>query len=488
MLQLGVRNNKALANTVMALAANTHARSPVELSTHPLFHYQNTSVSKSIAALATSAESWSSTELDIQHLVQLHLSREMIEQPVLHLQTDTTPVRHPHSPTLEDKTYIYVPNNKVPGNKPLSVGYRVSAVHIGEARSRWSVPLSMRRVGVEQGAIACAVGQIDQLFDPLTGILPIREGQLAINDADTGYAHPAYVAPLHRHEGLVNIVRLRSGSKVWDAEPFSDTGGAPRIYAETPLYLRSTNQESTFRRGDKTWTKLQHALGEEPPSDELVLERTTKTGRALHVHLRRWNDKMWRSKKGHNMHDKPLDILSVEARDAQSGSALFKNPLWLGMTGIRKDEVATEMFYESYSCRYGIEPAFRLEKQHLMLEKYQPLNVQHFDNWLLIVLLSFWLLFTASDEVEYVPKKWQQYPLGEAEQKREQTKRWSPAQTKKAALGLFCTFDLTPFLPQKCKKGKGRQKGDVQVPRPRFPIVKKGTKKQKIKLKSEKKE
>lgn len=487
-MQLGVRNNKALVNTVMALSANTGAKSPVELSTLPVFHYQNSSVSKSIAGLAVSAESWASTELSIQHLVQLHISREMLVQPVLHLQTDTTPVRHPHSPTLEGKTYIYVPNNKVAGNKPLSVGYQVSAIHIGEARSHWSLPLSMRRVGKGQSAIECAVGQIGRLFAPQTGMLPLRKGQLTLNGADTGYAHPAYVAPLHRHEGLVNIVRLRSGSKVWDAAPQTGTGGAPRIYAETPFYLRSLTQESTFKKGDKTWTKLQHALGEAPPSDELVLERTTKTGRALHVHLRRWNDRMWRSKKGHNMHDKPLDILFVEVRDAKSGKALHNDPMWLGMAGIRKDEVPTEMFYEGYSHRYDIEPAFRLEKQHLMLEKYQPLNVQHFDNWLLVVLLSFWLLFTASDEVEHIPQKWQQYPLGEAEQKREQTKRWSPAQTKKAALRLFCTFDPAPFLPQKCKKGKGRQKGDVQSPRPRFPIVKKGTKKQKIKLKSEKKE
>ena len=142
---------------------------------------------------------------------------------------------------------------------------------------------------------------------------------------------------------------------------------------------------------------------------------------------------------------------------------------------------------KSQTSSNDIEPAFRFEKQRLMLEKYQALNVQHFDNWLLIVLLSFCLLFTASDEVEYVPKKWQQYPLGDAEQKREQTKRWSPARTQKAALTLFCTFDPAPFLPQKCKKGKRRQKGDVQNPRPRFPVVKKGKKKDKIKLKSEKK-
>jgi hypothetical protein len=475
---LGLCNNKAIANTVMALAADTQAKSPVDLSTHPLFHYQNTSVSKSIASLASDAQIWTSTELNVQHLVQLHVSRQMMEQPVLYLQTDATPVRHPHSPTLEGKTYIYVPNNVVPGNKPLDAGYQVSSVNVGEAQSSWSLPLSLQRIGAEQDAKQCAVGQLERLFAPGEGILPLRKGQLNLNAADTGYAHPSFVAPLRPIEDLVNVVRLRSGSKIWDADPLKETGGAPRVYAETPLYLNLQTQQHTHRKGDKTWVKQQDAITTQPPDEEIVLERSTKTGRALRVHLRRWNDMMWRSKQGHNMHDKPFDVLLVEITDAASGKPVFKNPLWIGIHGVRKDEVSAETAYEGYRHRYDIEPAFRFEKQHLMLEKYQPLNVQHFDNWLLIVLLSFWLLFTASEEVQYIPKKWQKYPLGAAEKVREQSARWTPARTKAAATALFCTFDQTRFLPQKCKKvPPGRQKGDVQTPRPHYQIVKKGKKK-----------
>lgn len=90
----------------MALAANTGAKSPVELSNSPLFHYQNTSVSKSVDGLANGEEEWLEAELDIQHLVNLHLSPQMLEQPVLHLQTDATSVCHPHSPTLEGRTEV----------------------------------------------------------------------------------------------------------------------------------------------------------------------------------------------------------------------------------------------------------------------------------------------------------------------------------------------------------------------------------------------
>lgn len=487
LLQLDVSSPKALANTVMSLASNLRAHSPVELSDSPVFHYQNTSMSKSVAGIAASLESRTLQATDVQHLCNLHVSQAMMDQPMLYLQTDATPVRHPHSPTLEGRTYIYVPNNVIPGNKPLSTGYQVSAIHVGEAQSHWSLPLSMRRVEVEQSAGECAVQQIEQLLSP-GGILPFREGQKVLNNADTGYAHPGFVAPLHRHDSLVNIVRLRNGSGAWKPDPQLDTGGAPRIYSEDALYLRLKTQQFMYKSKGETHAKLQPALGEQTPDEEIELEQTTAKGRPLRIRLRRWNDKMWRSQKGHNMHNKPFDVLCATVSDARTGKPLFDKPLWIGVFGVRKSEVPTETAYDSYRHRYDVEPAFRFEKQGLMLEKYQPSDTRHFDNWLLVVMLSFWLLFAASDEVTYIPKKWRQYPKGEAEKKRFQTKRWSPAQAQKAALWLFLTFDPAPFLPKKCKKGKGRQKGDLQTPRPRFIVMKKPKRKSKKSLKVELKE
>ncbi len=483
-LQLEVRNVKALANTVMSMASTCSAHSPVELSGSPLFHYQNTSVSKSVANLSKTAEGLECVRTDVQCLCNLHLSKQMLEQKVLCLQTDTTPACHAHSPTLEDRTYVYIPNNAIPGNKPLGIGYRVSSVNVGEASSNWSLPLDLRRVKPEQTAIECAVQQINGLFVP-TDILPLKDGQLVLNNSDTGYAHPSYVSPLHRHEALINNVRLRAGSKVWEAAPKKDTGGAPRIYAPQPLYLRIATQLNTCRRKGKTYVKLQPALCELPPDDDIELEHSTQTVRLLIIRLRRWNDKMWRTKQGNNMHDKPLDILCTEVRDALSGKPVFEQPVFTGIVGRHKAQISTQLAFESYRSRYNIEPAFRFEKQDLMLQTYQPPNVRHFDNWLLVVMLSFWLLFSASDEVEHVPKKWQQYPLGSAEHKRQQTKRWSPAQTKKGAQRLFLTFDPTPFLPQNCKKGKGRQKGQIQTPRPRFKVLKKQSILTKKQLKTE---
>jgi len=50
-LQIEIRNNKALANLVMGLASQTNARSVVETSLSACNHYQHTSINKVINSL-----------------------------------------------------------------------------------------------------------------------------------------------------------------------------------------------------------------------------------------------------------------------------------------------------------------------------------------------------------------------------------------------------------------------------------------------------
>jgi len=50
-LQIVIQNSKALANLVMGLASSPSSRSVVELSLSPCYHYQYSSISKTIASL-----------------------------------------------------------------------------------------------------------------------------------------------------------------------------------------------------------------------------------------------------------------------------------------------------------------------------------------------------------------------------------------------------------------------------------------------------
>lgn len=108
-------------------------------------------------------------------------------------------------------------------------------------------------------------------------------------------------------------------------------------------------------------------------------------------------------------------------------------------------------------------------KQNLFLEGYQTPDVEHLDNWNVLVTEAMWLLWAASTEVEKVCEKWQKY----AEPKEEKGGRKTASQTRKGLENLFSTFEKKAYLAKKCKKGRGRQKGEKQEPRKQYQVVKK---------------
>ena len=69
------------------------------------------------------------------------------------LNTDTTPVIRPHSPSLEDESYVHIPNTRIKGNRPVDIGYDYSIIGLSARRplykgveASWNLPLSVRRM------------------------------------------------------------------------------------------------------------------------------------------------------------------------------------------------------------------------------------------------------------------------------------------------------------------------------------------------------
>ena len=100
-------------------------------------------------------------------------------------------------------------------------------------------------------------------------------------------------------------------------------------------------------------------------------------------------------------------------------------------------------------------------------------DLQHLDNWFLVVQITIWLLYLTAQEAQKVTPKWQQYLPKE---KIENPVILSLAQAHKAAQNLFISFDKSPFLPKKYKKGRPRQKGEKQTPRTQYKVVRKAKK------------
>ena len=133
----------------------------------------------------------------------------------------------------------------------------------------------------------------------------------------------------------------------------------------------------------------------------------------------------------------------------------------MAVVGERGKEMSLEEIAEVFYHRFDLEVTNRFLKQNLYLESYQTPDVQHLDNWTVLAQEAMWLLWSASEEVEKVCEKWQQY----SEPKAEKGGRLTPSQTRKGLERLILTFDEEAYLPKKCKKGKGRKKGEKQEPR-----------------------
>jgi hypothetical protein len=465
LLHLGINNAKPLVNLIMALSSFKESKSVVGLSISPVYHYQYSSICDAIHSLSSDDESYKEIN---KLLIRFCMSYYESFDGIYRLNSDTTPINKAHSLVLSERSYIHVSNNVIKTNKPLGIGYRLSTLTLSGKLS-WQLPLSMELVGNDQTATERLLSQLTSIFSDTQ--LPLNGAKLVTNRLDRAYGNAQYLAPSFQHSNLVNIVRLRSGQKIWLQNIRTQTGGRNSIYDNEPYYLIEESRTKTFKNKDKFTDKYQRSVLELPPNETCELCQISSNGRKMILQISRWKDLLFRSKNGNKMSDKPLDLVSVKTVDAITGKKIFQENLFTGICGKKKDELSTEQTVIEYQERYGIEPFFRFGKQNLFLESFQTPDDQHFKNWFLVVQLAVWLLYQVAQEAPKVTPKWQQYLPKE---KLENPIILSLAQAYKAAQNLFITFDKSPFLPQKSQKGKPRQKGQTQVLRlPKEIVVKK---------------
>ena len=495
-LGLPINRHRPLANLVMSLSSYPEAKSVVELSESPFFHYHYSNLPKILNDIAPDPAGEKALNTHIRSLISGYLPpiREELGVSFYGLSTDVTKLLKAYSPTLEGRGYVPIANNVIASNQAIGVGYRVSMTHLNaleQGAEGWCPPLVEKRLSVQDNAIEVAVEQIQSLLTDKT--LPF-ESCLCIEKADMGYAHASFLAPLYALENLVCLVRLRPSSKVWQIAPVLEKSsesdspqGAPAIYGKK-WYLTDKTQDKTYTRKGESYTVWQDSIMDLPPSDTLEVSGTLKNGRKVTLFMSRWNDLLKRTKDGHSMKDKPLDIVRILVQDAQSGEKVFDRPLFIAVSGKRKQEIPTPLVQTQYRERSDVESVYRFGKHSMLLDKLQTPDVKHLDNWLKVWILSVWLLFTARQQTPLMVKVWEKYlPINKTKAEQVNPVLTMP-QVRKGISLLFATFDKTPFLPRKYKKGIGRQKGQTQPKRNRFLVIKKLKKIKIIKLKCQKNE
>lgn len=135
------------------------------------------------------------------------------------LNTDSSPLFRPYSPTLPNRRYTYKPNTAVKGNKPVEIGYEVSTVGLsmrcplyGFSTASWNPPLSMELVTYGVNKNSFTAQQVNKLLE--SEELPFRN-LLTVNALDSNYSSPEYIADTYKQKNLVNIIRLASNRNVW---------------------------------------------------------------------------------------------------------------------------------------------------------------------------------------------------------------------------------------------------------------------------------
>jgi hypothetical protein len=459
---------KVLINLLMSLSSSD-SRSVVGLSESPLFEHSYSSISQSASGLSVDRSDYVSVLKRLQSVWMSYYDR-----PTGHysLQTDTSPMIKPFSKKLGERQYVNVPNNVVPGNKSLNLGYNYSYVNLGytppQGGSRWSLPLDVERVRLDCDAINTALVQHARLMTDDS--LPFGQADLVLNSSDSGYFTPRYLAELvEKYPNMVQICRMRHGSKVWQQAAASprEAGqkGATSVYGTTTYYLiaHSDVKKTTNGKTKVESSKARTAIYDLPPTETVEIETITSRGRALIVKIERWDNIMIRSKAGHSMKDKPFNLFASQVIDAQTGELVFQKPMFITVFGQLKDQVSTVQAHQEYRNRYDIEGHNRFSSHNLLVNDYQTPEVQTLDNWLLIVAIAYWLLFVAADEVELVVKPWERNLPKNKEIRDAQTANTQPkksvAQTKKGTYALFSTFDRKPYQPKSVNNGKGRKEG-----------------------------
>ena len=489
--KISTRNPKAFTNLVISLSSYESAGSVTELSESPLFHHQYSSIRDAIAGVGEDEEEQSAAMSRIRDMGLSQLSLE--EGNRILLQTDASSVVKAHSACLSDRQYVKINNNVITSNKPINVGYPISLVNASVGVDKWSIPLDIRRISSGQSATDCAVDQVKELMkhDELCNCM-------VINSLDSGYGNASYMGRVYEEENLVNLIRFRHGNKVYLPHACSRSStshqleekknGRPPVFGDK-FYLIEHSDVKSYHRKGVAYEVERTSIFDLSHQDYVELTGRTYKGRALNIQLWRWNDLLIRNKNGHQMQDKPFDLVASRVSDAHTGQLVFQRTMFTVVHGQQKQEITIRQAFEGYRKRYDIEPAIKFAKQELLLDKYQTPSKQHFDNWLVVVMTAFWLLFTAREEVKYVSKKWRQYKEAKIKQDAlaaDGMPALKPSQVKQAAQALFLTFDPKPFLPKTSNKGKGRAYGTQIEPRIRHPVVKKGQKQTETKLKIEK--
>lgn len=344
---------------------------------------------------------------------------------------DHTAWSRPEARTLRERTIEHY-NTGVPGNRPITKGQGYSTIAwIPESEGSWALPLRHERITSWETPIDKAVWQLKQVCK----YLPARP--ISLWDCEYG------CAPFVLKTADIpadKLMRLRSNLCLWSAPPPYSGKGRPRIHGDK------------FKLNDHfTWTEPAETLEVNDP----------KLGR---IRVCLWHNLHFKSAPRHSM-----SLIRVERLEQRCRGKLAK-PLWLAWVGNVMPSLSE--ISRLYLRRFAIDHWYRfaLTSLHWTLPKLS--TPKQSERWSDLMPLMTWELWLALDIVTDNPLPWQKSQA-----------KLTPGRVAQAFGGILAAIG-TPAQPPKPRgKSPGWPTGEPRQRRTRYPVVKKGTKRAKQRLK-----
>ncbi|WP_423062300.1 transposase [Candidiatus Paracoxiella cheracis] len=431
-------------NLLDALSSHGHrCKTPIELCESPYFEREYSSITDAISDGLSVANCWDSM-MKIQYEHVSHSDDRVI------IIADTTPQSRQSAHCVEDRHVVYSPN-PAPGNKPITIGHEYSTVSLlpndGAAQEKhWLVPLDTRRVKSDEKGNVVGMQQINRCIADLA-----LTHKLVVSVADSKYGTEACRKLVSENPNWVHLFRFNSTRNVFAPASIEDnTSGSIKRYGDA----MKLNDSTTHRE-----------------SDEIVQQPiTTRSGKTYQLEIKIWRDQLLRGSKQFKGYEHPVTVVQLVAVDA-NGKSLYKNPLWLGLAGERRNEITALEAYHYYDRRYDIEHYFRFGKDKLLFDRYQTPDVKHEEDWWRMTALAYTQLYLARNLAPILPKKWERYLPSFQVDNEKPSITATPSQTQRGFSTVLDTVGTPANLCKPRGNPQGRTKGDTQGKRTRHPAI-----------------
>ena len=314
---------------------------------------------------------------------------------------DTTNISKKSSKKAIDKKYVRGQNNKF--SEP---GYEYSTLCNLQGEG-WALPVSTKRVKSYENKYDIGKAQIIDAHSNAD------KDSMTIAVADAAYSNANYLSSLHQEPGIVTITRERRNRRIFKKfDGKQKDKGAKRFYGDK--YNLSKDEENLTANSITSF------------------EEVTKRGKKRKVIISEYKNYLVIGKKHYTMKNKPMNFIKVEVYNLD-GAKVYKNNLWLCVAGEKRGLLSAKEVYELYKKRFDIEHFFKFGKSKLRMNKFQTINPDKEEDFLMFTMLAYHFLYQIKDiPQQKISCKW--YP------KKNVDAAITPASIYRSAPTIFSNF------------------------------------------------